>query len=550
MKNKKVHREKTVPEIFLHSGMTLCIVCVCFLLKVSCVQPRDIPKPNILFAISDDQSFPHTGAYGSKWVNTPAFDRIADQGILFMNCYTPNAKCAPSRSSIITGRYSWQLEEAGNHVCYFPEKFKSFYEVLEEQTEYFTGYTGKGVGPVTAPGRELTGKSYDGIVTDPPGEGISNKDYAANFKRFLDEKPEGKPFFFWYGAHEPHRSYQFRIGIKNAGKSTSQIENVPGFWPDNDTVRTDMLDYAFEIEHFDSHLERILHSLEENGELDNTLIVVTSDNGMPFPRCKGAQYEYSNHMPLAIMWADGISNPGRVIDDYISFIDFAPTFLELAGVHDPENAGMEPIQGKSITGIFRSEKEGQVIPDRDYILLGQERHDVGRPDDVGFPIRSIIKNGFLYIHNFEPDLWPMCNPETGYLNTDGSPTKTNILEMNRRGTERSFWELCFGKRGSEELYNIELDPECLENLVDITEYADLSIEMKEQLFSELKEQGDPRMYENGHVFDEYPYAQEQHRDFYNRYMRGEIKEHSTKWVNESDFETVVFDTGKDLFKAK
>jgi len=475
---KNYNKVVVVPGKGTFAGGILCLFCIFFLLQVACGPHEESPKPNILFAISDDQSFPHAGAYGCEWVNTPTFDRIAEQGLLFMSCYTPNAKCAPSRSSIITGRYSWQLEEAGNHVCYFPEKFRSFCEVFAEQTEYYTGFTGKGVAPVTAPGRQLTGKSFDGNVIDPPGRGISNKDYASNFKHFLDEKPEGKPFFFWYGAHEPHRVYQYGIGIEKAGKSAGQIETVPGFWPDNDTIRTDMLDYAFEIEYFDSHLMRMLSLLEERGELDNTLIVVTSDNGMPFPRCKGAQYEYSNHMPLAVMWPKGISDPGRAIRDYISFIDFAPTFLELAGVQDPVNAGMEPIQGESFTWTFRSGMEERTSPVRDYILLGQERHDIGRPDDVGYPIRSMIKNGFLYIHNFEPDRWPMCDPVTGYLNTDGSPTKTNILEMRRNDVDVLFWELCFGKRGSEELYKIENDPECLENLIGNTDYADLASEMK------------------------------------------------------------------------
>ena len=93
-----------------------------------------------------------------------------------------------------------------------------------------------------------------------------------------------------------------------------------------------MLDYAFEIEHFDAHLVRMLEELESRGQLDNTLVVVTADNGMPFPRIKGQEYELSNHLPLAVMWPKGITSPGRTIDDYVSFIDFAPTFVEAAGL--------------------------------------------------------------------------------------------------------------------------------------------------------------------------------------------------------------------------
>ncbi|MCF8224805.1 MAG: sulfatase [Bacteroidales bacterium] len=497
--------------------------------------------PNILFAISDDQSFPHAGAYGCNWVKTPSFDKIADQGLLFMNCYTPNAKCAPSRSSIITGLNSWQLEEAGNHVSYFPDKFKSVFEAFAEHTGYFTGFTGKGIEPVDEGDRLLSGENYSQVKLTPPGKHISNVDYAANFRKFMEEKPEGKPFIFWYGAIEPHRAYQYRIGIEKGGKSTGQIDFVPGFWPDNETVRTDMLDYAFEIEHFDNHLGSMIAYLEEIGELDNTIIFVTSDNGMPFPRCKGIQYEYSNHMPLAIMWPEGIKNPGRVIEDYVSFIDFAPTWLELAGINDEESVDMKSIQGKSLVPLFTSEKSGQVIPERNYVLLGQERHDVGRPDDVGYPVRSIIRDGMLYIHNFKPDRWPMCNPETGYLNTDGSPTKTLILNMRREGIDDHFWQLCFGKHGSEELYNIENDPECLVNLIKDPEYSKIAEELKTQLFNELKNQGDPRMFGKGDVFDKYPYAGDAQRDFYNRYMAGEIKDYVTGWINPGDFEAEPLD---------
>ena len=154
-----------------------------------------------------------------------------------------------------------------------------------------------------------------------------------------------------------------------------------------------MLDYAFEIEHFDSHLVKMLEILDKRGELDNTIVIVTADNGMPFPRVKGQAYEYSNHLPLAIMWGKGIKNPGRSIYDFISFIDFAPTLMEVAGIKQSDS-GMQKIQGKSFSDIFYSRKKGFVSKNRNHVLLGKERHDVGRPDDAGYPIRGIVKDGF------------------------------------------------------------------------------------------------------------------------------------------------------------
>jgi len=494
-------------------------------------------RPNILFCIADDASYSHFSAYGCSWVKTPGFDRVAREGILFTNAYTPNAKSAPSRACIITGRNSWQLEEAANHITNFPARFKSFVEALKEEG-YFTGYTSKGWAPgnpgtVDGKLRELTGKAFNSRTTSPPTGAISRSDYAANFNDFLDQKPGDSPWFFWYGSHEPHRRYQYGSGVALGGKKTDQIEKVPDFWPDNDTVRNDMLDYAFEIEYFDQQLVIMLNELEKRGELKNTVVVVTSDNGMPFPRSKGLQYEYSNHMPLAIMWHSGIEEPGRASKDYISFIDFAPTFLDLAGI-DWNESGMASSPGKSFRDILKNSKK---LSDRSFILLGQERHDYGRPLNQGYPIRSILKDGYLYQINFKPDLWPAGNPETGYLNTDGSPTKTFILNLRRNGIDVSYWTKCFGKHPDEELYNITSDPECLINLAGLSDYGELKERMKTILMTELKGQNDPRVLGNGDIFDKYGFDNPANWNFYERYMNGEIKKYQTGWVDPGDYET-------------
>ncbi len=495
------------------------------------------PRPNILFCIADDASYPHMGAYGCSWVKTPGFDRVAKEGILFTSAYTTNAKCAPSRSCILTGRNSWQLEAAANHWCFFPEKFKTYAEALTENG-YFVGYTAKGWAPgipgeINGKERQLTGIPFNKRKTTPPAEYIAKDDYAANFLDFIESKPKDKPFCFWYGGREPHRRYEFEAGIKKGGKKISDIDSVYSFWPENDTVKTDMLDYAYEIDYFDRHLQKMLKALEERGELDNTLVIVTADNGMPFPRIKGQEYEYSNHLPLAIMWKNGIKNPGRVVDDYISFIDFTPTYLELAGINEKES-GMQPVEGKSLTDLFYSKKSGKINPQRDHVLIGKERHDIGRPNDVGYPIRGIVKNDYLYIKNFEPLRWPAGNPETGYLNCDGSPTKTQILQIKRNSENQKYWKWSFGKRPEEELYNVKDDPECMNNLAEKTDFKELKTGLKDQLFNELKKQGDPRMFGKGYIFDEYIYADKKSRNFYERY----IKEEKIKagWVNESDFE--------------
>lgn len=513
--------------------------CLLFVVAAiaSTVDSRAAEPPNILFAIADDWGFGHASAYGAKWVDTPAFDRVARDGILFTRAYTPNAKCAPSRACILTGRNSWQLEAAANHICYFPEKFRGWPEALVEQG-WHVGHTTKGWGPGVANDaegrpRQMTGIPYNGKRVKPPTTGIAPADYAGNFDDFLAAAPAGTPWCFWYGALEPHRNYEFGSGIKLGKKQPSDIDRVPGYWPDNETVRTDMLDYALEIEHFDAHLGRMLASLEQRGLLENTLVIVTSDHGMPFPRCKGSAYEASNHVPLAAMWKGGIAAPGRTVRDFVSFIDFAPTILELAGI-PWDRSGMAPSSGRSLSDVFRSTTSGQVVPERDHVLIGMERHDIGRPHDAGYPIRGIVRDDTIYLHNFEPSRWQACNPETGYLNVDAGATKSLILEARRADAADRAWALCFGKRPGDELYDLRNDPDCVRNLAADAQHQVTLAKLREELFAELRKQGDPRMDGRGEVFDAYPHSNPQHRGFYERFMAGEKLQ--AGWVLPSDFE--------------
>ena len=498
--------------------------------------PAAETRPNILFAIADDWGA-HAGAYGTPWIATPAFDRVAREGLLFKRAYTPMAKCAPSRACIITGRNTWQLEDAANHICYFPVKFKSWCEALTEHG-WFVGHTNKGWAPgvandVNGKPRLLTGVAFNKRRTEPLTKEMSNNNYAENFSDFLDAAPKDTPWCFWYGGAEPHRPYEFGSGVAKGGKKLGDIDHVPAFWPDTDTVRNDMLDYAFAVEHYDEHLDRMLRQLERRGLLHNTLVVVTSDHGMPFPRSKGNAYEIANHVPLAIRWPAGILKPGRVVDDFVSFVDLAPTFIEVAQMKWSES-GMAESPGRSLTEIFRSEKSGRIIPARDHVLIGKERTDIGRPHDWGYPTRGIIKDGWIYLRNFEPARWPAGNPETGYLDCDAGATKSFILDAHRKNPADASWSLCFGLRAADELYHLTTDPDAMNNLAGKPQGTAVESALREQLMAELRAQGDPRMDGKGSIFDEYPHANPGHAGFYERFMGGEKL--NTGWVSPTDFE--------------
>lgn len=495
----------------------------------------DAERPNILFAVADDWGL-HAGAYGTRWVKTPAFDRLAREGLLFRNAYTPMAKCAPSRAIMLTGRHLWQNEEAGNHLAVFPPKFKSWPEVLREKG-WHVGITGKGWGPGIANDahgkpRLITGKPYNRRKAEPPAQAMGNNDYAANFTDFLDAAPRNVPWCFWYGCTEPHRGYEFQVGVNKGGKSLADIDRMPGYWPDHQTVRHDMLDYAFEVEHADHHLGRMVAELENRGLLDNTLIIVTSDHGMPFPRVKGYAYHDSNHIPLAIHWPRGMRNPGRVMDDFVDFTDIAATILDYANV-PWKQSGMMPITGKSWRPILESTKAGRVVPERDHVLIGKERADVGRPHNWGYPIRGIVTADHLYLRNYEPTRWPAGNPETGYLDTDGSPTKSLILEIGRADRADRFWRLNFGLRPADELYDLRADRDCVRNLA--ADSAETVRSLRDRMETMLKVQGDPRMEGRGHLFDNYTPTNGD--GFYEKFIRGEKV--NAGWVEKTDFEKEI-----------
>ena len=270
-----------------------------------------------------------------EWNRTPAFDRVAREGVLFSHAFTNNPKCSPCRASLLTGRNTWQLEEAMCHYGIFPARWPVYPDLLE-QAGYKVGHTGKGWGP-----GDFKAGGFRGI---PPGrpirtpssslrlEGLSSTDYASNFRAFLEKRKPGQPFCFSGRRTGAASALRGRRGPSHrAGPGRRSAAGVLGRW---NIIRSDMLDYALEVEWFDTNLGKILDQLERIGELDDTLILVTSDHGMPFPRVKGQVYEAGFHLPMAIRWGRRVK-PGRVVDDFINIRDLAPTFLKAAGLKAP-----------------------------------------------------------------------------------------------------------------------------------------------------------------------------------------------------------------------
>ncbi len=455
------------------------------------VLAADTPRPNILFAMADDWGWPHAGAYGDPVVKTPTFDRLARDGALFENVFVSAPSCTPSRGAILTGQWHWRLKGAANLWSVFPDEFTTYPELLAK-AGYETAVTGKGWGPgkVATPGRQIVGKRF------------------RNFQAFMDQRDRDKPFCFWLGTSDPHRPYKAGSG-KASGMDLDKIKPF-GCFPDVPEVRSDIADYYWEVQRWDALVGKAVETLKKTGQLNNTIILMTGDHNMPFPRCKGNLYDCGSRVPLAICWPAQM--PGhRVIDDFVSFTDFAPTFLAAAGLPIPSD-----VTGRSLLSILKSDRSGQIDPRRVFTLIGKERHCPGQeaPSMGGYPCRALRTKDFLYVRNFDPQRWPAGTPNWKKATYPGSwlgdcdngPTKTYMVENRHKDAQHEkLYDLAFGRRPAEELYDMRNDPDQLDNVIDQKAYADIRKKLATQLLQQLQETGDPRVVGGGEQFDKYPY---------------------------------------------
>lgn len=434
----------------------------------------ELIRPNILIMMSDNHSWNHLGCYGDPVIKTPTIDRLSEQGIRFTNAYCSAPSCSPARASMLTGMDIWRLEEAANLWGIFPAKFQVYTEMLEE-AGYLVGYEGKGWGPGDF---EAGGRSRN-----PAGTKFNS------FEEFYNEVEKGQPFCYWYSSRDPHRPFKVG-GWEQEGIATDEIV-VPPYLPDNDDVRKDIGDYYAEIQNFDSDVASYLQLVKEMGQMENTLVIVCSDNGWQMPRGLANLYDFGTRIPLVISMPERYQG-GRVIDDFVSLNDFAPTFLELAGIPVPES-----MNARSFVNILESEKEGTIDQERNFIVTARERHAYVRQGGAGYGGRAIRTEEFLYIRNYDADAWPAGDPPL-FGDVDAHmlhyPCATKMYMLKYRDQEgvKELFDLAFEKRPAEELYDLTTDPHQMINVADVESYREVRDKLSEKLTSHLKELGDPR----------------------------------------------------------
>lgn len=446
-------------------------------------------RPNILLCIADDWGWPDAGISGDPVVKTPAFDRVAREGALFTHAFVTSPSCTPSRNSILTGQWPWRLGAGVNLWGSLAPEHATYPDILAG-AGYAVGHSSKAWGP--GDWRAL------GRTTDPAGPAFRG------LAEFLARRPADRPFCFWLGSHDPHRPYDAGSGVA-AGIDPSRVR-VPADLPDVPVVRGDLSDYLAEVQRFDRDVGAALEQLERAGLLDDTVVVVTGDHGMPFPRHKCHLYDSGTRVPLAIRWG-ARARPGRTIDDLVSLADLAPTFLEIAGVDVPA-----AMTGRSLAPLLAAGGSGRIDPARDHVLLARERHTPAQeaPSMAGYPMRAIRTAGHLYVRNEAPDRWPAGCPAgstrgEGYADCDDGPTKRWIVEHRDDGAVRPFFERAFAKRPAEELYDLASDPGQLVNLAADPAHAAVKSELARRLDDGLRATGDPRSAGRGAKLEAHPY---------------------------------------------
>ncbi len=261
---------------------------------------------NVVVAIADDWSWPHAGADGDPIVRTPTYDRLAREGVRFTHAFTAAPSCTPSRAALLTGQAPHRLAEGAQLWSHLSSRFAVYPDLLEA-TGYVVGHTGKGWGPGSLePG---------GRARNPAGP------RHASFAAFLAARPANTPFAFWFGSTDPHRPYEPGSGAR-AGVDPARVR-VPAFLPDTSEVRSDLADYLAEVERFDRDLGSLVDALAQAGELERTVLIVTSDNGMPFPGAKATLYDGGTRVPLVIRWP-GVARAGHVSHALVTLTDLAP----------------------------------------------------------------------------------------------------------------------------------------------------------------------------------------------------------------------------------
>jgi arylsulfatase A-like enzyme len=463
----------------LKNALLLLALCVL------AISSRAADRPNILFLLSDDHSYPYLGCYGNKNVRTPNLDRFATEGLRFDRMFVSCPQCVPSRAALMTGRSPVAVRMV-RFTSPLPADVPALPDLLREKAGYFTGVAGRSYhldGPQTGGRRAapVMGGIMDreGLRTfkervDYVEKGGGMKDFGGKLAAFLDAAPKGKPWFFWLGFSDPHHAWETK-GPR--GAIDPKTLKLPPHLPELPGVREDLARYLAEIEHLDADVQTVLDALKARGLDQNTLVVFMGDNGMAMPHGKGALHDPGIAVPLLVRWP-GVVNAGGVTRSLVSGEDFAPTVLDAAGVKPPKE-----MSGVSYLKLLK----GEPFVARKYIFAERGPHggDGGMKPDVlasTFDLaRCARSDKFKLIYN--------CTPHGAVAPVDSQkdPGWQAMLKANADGQLATEFVRAYftTPRATFELYDLETDPGELRNLAGDPKYKDVEYDLKRALTEKM-----------------------------------------------------------------
>ncbi|HYO81564.1 MAG TPA: sulfatase [Bryobacteraceae bacterium] len=392
---------------------------------------------NVLLLIADDLGL-HTGAYGDKTARTPNLDKLAADGVRFTNAYCTTASCSASRSVIHSGLHNHANGQYGHahdfhHFAYLP--FVRPVSSLLKDSGYRTGVIGKmHVNPIERFRWDLNSQ----------GEARDVVSMAERARQFI-EGAGGSPWFLQIGYADPHRAEK---GFANrdykgvvAEKFDAAKVEVPPFLPDNPETRAEIAEYYEACSRLDAGIGMITDVLRATKQLDNTLVLFISDNGMPFPNAKTNLYDAGSRLPL-IMRMPGETRRGSTSDQFVSWTDITPTILEWTAAKPPAYA----LHGRSFLGSASA-------PDRVY--FSHTFHEL----TMYYPTRGVRTARYKYLLNLFPELsFP--------FSTDlwASDTWQSVRKAGPSGKLGLRVAETYLHRPAEELYDLSSDPFEVRNL--------------------------------------------------------------------------------------
>jgi arylsulfatase A-like enzyme len=435
-------------------------------------------RPNLLFLLSDDHSYPYLSTYGDPNVKTPVLDQLAAEGMKFHRFFTGAPQCVPSRACYMTGR-SAVAARMTRFSAPLPRDETTLPELLREKGGYFTGICGRsfhldGSAKVGAAAARVFEKHDLKTFADRVDSlnTCSDPEVAEQVAKFLDARPKDRPFFLWANFSDPHHAWNAPAEFRPDPTSLK----LPAHWPDLPGMREQLADYFAEINRLDHTVGEVLAELERRGLKDNTLIVFAGDNGAALPHGKGSLYDPGSNVPFLLRWP-GTVKPGGESHVLVSGEDFAPTLLAAAGLE----AGPK-MSGVSFLPLLR----GEAFAPRKHVFIERGPHGsapvTAGMANAGYDLgRAVRSDRYKLIYN--------CTPWLPYAPVDsaGGAGWREIQAAQAAGKlAPGLGATYFTKpRPVYELYDLDADPSELDNLSGKTEFAHVEQELREALAEKM-----------------------------------------------------------------